>query len=92
MSRLKALLHAQGQGPNSKLSAREYYNKRYEEVEEKHRSTGLYADTINLHIDRIEGLWREYVAPPAFAVLWYLLTLLLVQVLQGVRDRSLVHA
>lgn len=41
------------------LSAREYYNTRYEEVDKNHPSTTLYADTTNWHIDRLEGLWRE---------------------------------
>ncbi len=48
-----------------------------------HRSTGLYADTTNLHIDRIEDLWRECAAQPAVTASWHLLTLTLVQVLQG---------
>jgi hypothetical protein len=30
------------------------YNKRYEEMDKKHRSAGLYADTTKQHIDRIE--------------------------------------
>ena len=67
MARRKLPLHAQKQdtdpsrdpSPKRKLSAHEYNNKRYEEVNKKHRSTRLYADTTNLHIDRIEGLWRE---------------------------------
>lgn len=66
----------QGQKIKSKVSWRDYYNKIYEEVNKKHRSTGLYADTTNLHINRIEDLWRAS---------WHLLTLTLVQVLQGGR-------
>ena len=71
MARRKAFLHVQKQNPNGaqnastspkgKVSVREYYNKRYEEVDKKQRSIGLYADTTNLHIAWIEGLWREYV-------------------------------
>ena len=67
----RTVLHVQKQNPNGdqnactspkgRASAREYYNKRYEEVDKKQRSIGLYADTTNMHIDRIEGLWREYV-------------------------------
>jgi hypothetical protein len=56
MARRNALLHAQGQKIKSKVSLRDYYNKMYEEVNKKHRSTALYADTINLHIDRIKNL------------------------------------
>ena len=68
MARRKALLHAQKQDANlsyaspskrSQLSAREYYNARYEKVDKSHRSTTLYADVTNSHIDRLEGLWRE---------------------------------
>jgi hypothetical protein len=69
MPRRKALLHAQNQDSNSglnnststgsKLTAREYYNARYENVNKKHRSTSLYADVTKSHIDRLEGLWRE---------------------------------
>ena len=61
MTRRKALSHTQEQNSSRKVSAREYYNKRYEEMNKKHRLIDLYADTINLHIDRIEELWREYV-------------------------------
>ncbi|MCJ1250100.1 hypothetical protein MMC30_007326 [Trapelia coarctata] len=68
MARRKAPLQAQDRHPNlshdastgTKLSAREYYNHRYKKVDKKHRSACLYADVTNLHIDRIEGLWREY--------------------------------
>lgn len=60
MARRKTILHTQGQDPKSKVSAREYYNKRYEEVDKKYRSTGPYADITNLYINRIEGLWRVY--------------------------------
>ena len=68
MARRKVLLHAQKQNANSsraspstrsQLSAREYYNARYEKVDKSHRSTTLYADVTNSHIDRLEGLWRE---------------------------------
>ena len=68
MARRKALLHAQQQYANSShaspstrspLSAREYYNARYEKVDKSHQSTTLYADVTNSHIDRLEGLWRE---------------------------------
>ena len=68
MARRKALLHTQREDANSscpststrsQLSAREYYNARYEQVDKCHRSTTLYADVTNSHIDRLEGLWRE---------------------------------
>ncbi len=68
MARRKALLHTQRQDTNSshaptstrsQLSAREYYNARYEKVDKCHRLTTLYADVTNSHIDRLEGLWRE---------------------------------
>ena len=42
-------------------SARDYYNRRYKEVDKKRRSTGLYEDSTVSHRDRMEGLWREYV-------------------------------
>ena len=66
MVRRKAPLQAQNQHRNSshessagiKFSAREYYNQRFEKIDKNHRSTTLYADTTNFHIDRIEGLWR----------------------------------
>lgn len=69
MARRKASFQAQNRHSNSshdvptgiKLSAREYYNQRFEKVDKNHRSTSLYADRINFHIDRIEELWRESV-------------------------------
>ena len=70
MARRKALLHPQRQDANSShpststrspLSAREYYNARYEKIDRCHRSTTLYADVINSYIVRLEGLWREWV-------------------------------
>ncbi len=69
MARRKAPFQAQNRHPNSshdvlteiKLSTQEYYNQRFEKVDKNHRSTSLYADTINFHIDRIEELWRESV-------------------------------
>ena len=82
MARRKALFQAQNQHSNAsrdastrtQLSAREYYNERYNKVDKKHQSTCLYADITNLHIDRIEGLWREYVTSSVFCVI-ILLTL-----------------
>ena len=65
MIRRKAVPHAPKQDASlsyvspfkrSQLSAREYYNARYEKVDKSHRSTTLYADVINSHIDRLEGL------------------------------------
>jgi len=47
------------------MSTRDYYNRRYKEVDKKRRATGLYEDSIKLHINRIEGLWREYVEYPS---------------------------
>lgn len=64
MARRKALLQAQQQDANSshapnstrsRLLARKYYNARYEKVDKSHRSTILYADVINSHIDRLEN-------------------------------------
>ena len=56
---------ARPRAPNltSSDAAHDYYNDQYHQVDRRHQSTGLYADTTNTHIDRIEGLWREY-APP----------------------------
>jgi len=47
------------------VSAREYYNRRYEEVDKKRRSTGLYEDSTESYINRMEGLWKEYVECPS---------------------------
>ena len=41
------------------VSAREYYNRRYNEVDQKRRSTGLYEDSTESHMNRMEGLWKE---------------------------------
>lgn len=57
----------------TQLSAREYYNERYEKVDKKHRSICLY-DVTNLRIDYIEGLWRESIISSVFRVI-ILLTL-----------------
>ena len=65
MARRKIPLHAPRQdpkgtpnpssSPKGKVSARDYYNKRYKKVDKKHRSIlGLYVDTTNSYIDRIE--------------------------------------
>jgi len=43
------------------VSARDYYNRRYKEVDKKRRSTGLYEDSTESHMNRMEGLWKEYV-------------------------------
>ncbi len=48
------------------VSARDYYNRRYKEVDKKRRSTGLYEESTESHINRMEGLWREYVECPSF--------------------------
>ena len=45
-------------------STREYYNRRYNEVDKKRRSTGLYEDSTKCHRDRMKVLWREYVVRP----------------------------
>ena len=52
--------------PTSKdrVSARDYYNRRYEEVDKKRRCRGLYEGSTESHRDRMEGLWREYVGCP----------------------------
>jgi len=47
------------------VSARDYYNRRYKEVDKKRRATGLYEDSTKSHMNRMEGLWREYVECPS---------------------------
>ncbi|KAG8531641.1 uncharacterized protein KY384_003272 [Bacidia gigantensis] len=42
------------------VSARDYYKRRYEEMDKKRRSTGLYEDSTKSHMNRMEGLWKEY--------------------------------
>lgn len=53
--------------PTSKdhVSARDYYNRRYEEVDKKRRCRGLYEGSTESHRDRMEGLWKEYVEGPS---------------------------
>jgi len=55
------------------VSAREYYNRRYKEVDKKRRSTGLYEDSTESHINRMEGLWKEYVECPFFHASWVII-------------------
>lgn len=43
------------------VSARDYYNQRYKEVDQNRRSTGLYEESTESHINRMEGLWKQYV-------------------------------
>lgn len=38
------------------ISAYNYYNRRYKEVDKKRRFTRLYEDSKELYINRIEGL------------------------------------
>lgn len=38
------------------VSARDYYNRRYKEVDKERRSKGLYEESTELYINRIEGL------------------------------------
>ncbi len=47
------------------VSARDYYNRRYKEVDKKRRSTGLYEESTESHMNRMEGLWKEYVEYPS---------------------------
>lgn len=43
------------------VSARDYYNRRYKEVDRSRQSTGLYKKSTESHINRMEGLWKQYV-------------------------------
>lgn len=52
------------------VSARDYYNRRYEEVDKKRRCTGLYEDFTESHMNRMKGLWREYVNCPSLLLSW----------------------
>jgi len=73
MVRRKVLRHAPqaasstAHSPTAKdhVSARDYYNRRYKEVDKKRRSTGLYEESTESHMNRMEGLWREYVGCPS---------------------------
>lgn len=47
------------------VSARDYYNRRYQELDKKRRSTGPYEATTESHINRMEGLWKEYGGCPS---------------------------
>lgn len=38
------------------VSARDYYNQQYKEVNKKRRSIGLYEKSTELHINRMEDL------------------------------------
>ena len=53
-------------------SAREYYNRRYEEVDKKRRYAGLYEDSTKSHRDRMERLWREYATYTCLMLVWSL--------------------
>lgn len=67
ITRWKALLQAQNQHldffhntfTEIKLLTWEYYNQQFEKIDIKYQFISLYADTINLHINYIERLWRE---------------------------------
>ena len=75
------------------VSARDYYNRRYKEVDKKRRSTGLYEDSTESHMNRMEGLWKEYVECPSLHASWILLlTNEPFQVLQGGQHRSISYA
>ena len=52
------------------VSARDYYNRRYKEVDKKRRSTGLYEDSTESHMNRMEGLWKEHVECPSLHTPW----------------------
>ncbi|KAL9040656.1 MAG: hypothetical protein Q9214_004396 [Letrouitia sp. 1 TL-2023] len=49
------------------VSAHDYYNRRYIEVDKKRRVTGLYEDSTKSQMNRMEGLWRESFYSPATA-------------------------
>lgn len=53
----------------STLAAQEYLNERFERVSKGPRSTALYADTTEYHIDRMERVWNEYVPSPLHSVI-----------------------
>lgn len=63
------------QSPTAKghVSARDYYNRRYKEVDKKRRITGLYEDSTESHMNRMEGLWKEYAKFPSLHAPWVLL-------------------
>ncbi|KAL9613096.1 MAG: hypothetical protein Q9167_002353 [Letrouitia subvulpina] len=42
------------------VSAHDYYNRRYIEVDKKRRVTGLYEDSTKSQMNRMEGLWRDH--------------------------------
>lgn len=50
------------------MFTRDYYNRRYREVDKKRRCTGLYEESIKSHISRMEGLLRQYVKCPPLAI------------------------
>ncbi len=43
------------------VSARDYYNCRYKEMNKKRRSMSLYEKFTKSHINRMKDLWKEYV-------------------------------
>ncbi len=73
MARRKALRPAHRIASTASLSPaakdnvfpHDYYNRRYKEVDKKRRSTGLYENFTESHMNRMEGLWREYVECPS---------------------------
>ena len=80
--------------PTSKdhLSARDYYNRRYEEVDKKRRCRGLYEGSTESHRDRMEALWREYVDCPPFMLRGFPADHESFQVLQNGGYRPISHA
>ncbi|KAL9636771.1 MAG: hypothetical protein Q9164_002615 [Protoblastenia rupestris] len=40
-------------------SERDYYNRRYKDLDRTRRCTGLYEDSTESQINRMEGLWKE---------------------------------
>ena len=58
---------SQSPSAQDRRSTREYYNRRYEEMDRKRWCTRLYEDSTESHRDRMEGLWREYVVMQQFS-------------------------
>ena len=50
---------ASDDSPGPRLSTREYYNQRYDKIDQHRGSTTTYADDTKGAIARMERLWRE---------------------------------
>ena len=71
---------------------RDYSNRRYKEMDKKRRCTGVYEDSTESQMNRMEGLWREYVKRPSLHALQvHLLISESLQVLQGGEHRPLPY-